>query len=101
VNVLGEYMKECIDRGAVSVSTQPEPLIASYGDVHAEHKALDVGPALVDRSYRALLEVTGSDRASWLHNFVTHHVKELRPGDGNYAFVCNVQGRIQDRKSVV
>ncbi len=59
-----------------------------------EYQALGDGPALVDRSYRALLEVEGRDRAAWLHNLTTNQVKNLGQGDGNYAFVLNVQGRI-------
>ena len=59
-----------------------------------EYRALCAGPALVERSYRALLEVTGADRATWLHNLTTNQVKNLGRGEGNYAFVLNIQGRI-------
>lgn len=58
------------------------------------YEALVEGPVLVDRSYRGLLEVSGADRASWLHNLTTNHVKTLAPGDGHYAFALNVKGRI-------
>lgn len=59
-----------------------------------EYRAIGAGAAIVDRSYRALLEVTGTDRTTWLHNLTTNQVKNLDRGDGNYAFVLNVQGRI-------
>jgi len=59
-----------------------------------EYRALGIGPAIVDRSYRALLDVTGADRATWLHNLTTNQVKNLGRGEGNYAFVLNIQGRI-------
>ncbi|MBI4718706.1 MAG: hypothetical protein HY763_12940 [Planctomycetes bacterium] len=55
---------------------------------------LRLGPGLVDRSDRAILEVHGKDRAGWLHNLTTNQVKPLRPGDGNYAFAINAKGRI-------
>ncbi|MCB9851363.1 MAG: folate-binding protein YgfZ [Phycisphaerales bacterium] len=42
---------------------------------------------------RSLIEVTGSDRQSWLHNLTTNAINSLKPGDGNYAFAINVQGR--------
>lgn len=45
------------------------------------------------RSDRGLIEVTGKDRAAWLHNLVTNTVKTVLPGDGNYAFATNVKGR--------
>ena len=49
---------------------------------------------LIERSDRALLVVRGADRAAWLHNLVTHEVKKLSPGQGNYAFATNVKGRV-------
>ncbi len=48
---------------------------------------------LLARTDRALIEVTGKDRAAWLHNLVTNAVKTLQPGDGNYAFAPNAKGR--------
>ena len=59
-----------------------------------EYRAIGAGAAIADRSYRALLEVTGADRATWLHNLTTNQVKNLGRGEGNYAFALNVQGRI-------
>lgn len=59
-----------------------------------EYDALMAGPAIVDRSYRGLLEVRGADRAAWLHNLLTNQVKPLGQGDGVYAYALNVQGRI-------
>jgi len=44
-------------------------------------------------SGRSLILVTGKDRLSWLHNLTTNAVSTLKPGDGNYAFAINVQGR--------
>ena len=37
-----------------------------YGDPHAEQRRLVAGQARVDQSHLAVLEVTGSDRLSWL-----------------------------------
>jgi folate-binding protein YgfZ len=44
-------------------------------------------------SQRRLVEITGADRASWLHNLTTNTISTLQPGDGNYAFAVTVQGR--------
>jgi folate-binding protein YgfZ len=44
-------------------------------------------------SGRSLVAVTGADRQIWLHNLTTNAVSTLKPGDGNYAFAINVQGR--------
>jgi len=51
-------------------------------------------PSMIVRNDRALFDVEGRDRASWLHNLTTNQVKTLQLGEGNYAFVLNVQGRI-------
>ena len=43
---------------------------------------------------RTLIELTGSDRASFLNNFCTNDVASLCPGQGCEAFITNVQGKI-------
>lgn len=63
-------------------------------DRGSEYRLVVEGPALVDRGERALFEIGGRDRASWLHNLTTNQVKTLGVGEGNYAFVLNAQGRI-------
>lgn len=64
------------------------------GDVEAEYRALCDGCAVVDRSNRSTLVLTGGDKTNWLHNLTTNHVKTLAAGDGNHAYACNAQGRI-------
>jgi len=66
---------------------------AHYGDWAAEYATARERAGLTDRSWRGLIEITGKDRAAWLHNLVTNEVKNLRPGEGNYAFAVNVKGR--------
>jgi aminomethyltransferase len=41
------------------------------------------------------LRVTGSDRVRWLNGMVTNSIQELKPGEGNYSFLLNAQGRIE------
>jgi len=41
------------------------------------------------------IRVTGEDRTRWLNGMVTNSIQDLKPGDGNYSFVLNAQGRIQ------
>lgn len=62
--------------------------------VQQAYQTLTEGPAAVDRSNRSLIEVSGADRAAWLHNLTTNNVKTLSPGEGQYAFAINVKGRI-------
>ena len=55
--------------------------------------ALD-GAALFSLTGRTQIEITGADRASFLHNFCTHHIKGLTVGQGCEAFVTSIKGRI-------
>jgi folate-binding protein YgfZ len=43
---------------------------------------------------RAFLRVTGLDAARWLNGMVTNSIQALEPGEGNYNFLLNAQGRI-------
>ncbi|TWT40976.1 Aminomethyltransferase [Phycisphaerae bacterium RAS1] len=70
-------------------------LAARFGDVAEEFRAAREGAALVDRSDRGVLAITGNDRKAWVHNLVTNAVKTLDDRSGNYAFACDVRGRIQ------
>lgn len=60
----------------------------------SEYHAIRNGAAIYNAQDRGLIQVTGKDRAAWLHNLVTNVVKTLTPGQGNYAFALNVKGRI-------
>lgn len=44
---------------------------------------------------RAFLRITGSDATRWLNGMATNNIKDLAPGEGNYNFLLNAQGRIQ------
>jgi folate-binding protein YgfZ len=41
------------------------------------------------------IRVTGDDRTRWLNGMVTNSIQDLKPGEGNYSFALNAQGRIQ------
>ncbi len=68
--------------------------LSRYGDLEGEYHTARNRIGLHDRSYRGLLEVTGADRASWLHNLTTNQIGTLQPGEGNYTFATNLKGRI-------
>jgi len=55
-----------------------------------------IGPAAIAPiTDRAFLRITGPDATRWLNGMVTNNIKDLRPGQGNYNFLLNAQGRIQ------
>lgn len=66
----------------------------NYGDVSAEYLAAIEGCALVDLTDRSHIELTGRDRATFLHNFCTQEIKRLPAGSGTEAFLTNIKGRI-------
>ncbi|MGH3759789.1 YgfZ/GcvT domain-containing protein [Actinophytocola sp.] len=65
-----------------------------YGDPFAEQRAAARKVAVVDRSHRELIAVTGEERLSWLHLVISQHVSELPADTGTEALVLNSQGRV-------
>ncbi len=65
-----------------------------FGDPRVEYAATREVAALFDWTNHALIELTGSDRVQFLHNFCTNDIKRLPAGSGCEAFVTNVKGRI-------
>src|SRR5262245_53814785 len=63
-------------------------------EFQSQYAALTSGAGVVDFTSRTQLELTGSDRASFLHNLCTNSVRDLAPGSGCEAFVLNVKGHI-------
>jgi len=51
-------------------------------------------PAFFLDETRTHIELTGTDRAKFLHNFCTNDILKLSPGQGCEAFICNVKGRV-------
>lgn len=89
-----KFVDQMLESGSEPTADHDRPAVGRFGAIEREHNALADGPAIVDRSYRGLLEIAGSDRGSWLHNLTTNQVKPLSSGDGNYAFTLNLKGRI-------
>jgi folate-binding protein YgfZ len=73
---------------------------AVFSDAAAELSALVTGTAVFDAGARVRLRITGEDRVRWLNGMVTNTVKSLAPGEHNYTFVLNAQGRIQGDATV-
>src|SRR5258707_8702230 len=59
----------------------------------AGYRAASTSAVFVDRSTRARLDVSGPDRAGFLHNLTTQDVKHLKAGEGGEAFVTSPQGK--------
>jgi folate-binding protein YgfZ len=64
-------------------------------DVRAEHAAVRTRTGIVDRRDHGVLEVTGRDRASFLHALLSNDVKSLEAGQGCAATLLDVHGKVQ------
>lgn len=49
---------------------------------------------LFDVSDRTQIEITGADRASFLHSFTSNDIKRLKPGQGCETFVTSIKGKV-------
>jgi folate-binding protein YgfZ len=64
-------------------------------DTASDYAALRHGLAVIDRSDAGVVEVTGRDRATFLHALVSNDVKSLAPGQGCAAALLDVHGKVQ------
>lgn len=63
-------------------------------DFAVQYAALHDQAAYVELGRRTVLEVTGADRAAFLHHFCTNDIKRLARGSGCEAFLTDVRGKI-------
>jgi folate-binding protein YgfZ len=63
--------------------------------LQTELAAIRTGAAIYPLTDRAFLRITGPDATRWLNGMVTNNIAALAPGEGNYNFLLNAQGRIQ------
>ncbi len=67
-----------------------------YGDPLGEQRAAADEAVVVDRSHRAVLELTGGERKSWLHTISSQHVSDLPDGTITENLSLDGQGRVED-----
>lgn len=75
----------------------PSPGVAwHYGDPLGEQRAAARSAVLVDRSDRAVLELAGSDRLTWLHSIVSQDVAGLGDRKSAESLSLDGNGRVED-----
>lgn len=67
-----------------------------YGDPLGEQRAAEHDAVVVDRSHRAVITLSGSDRRTWLHSISTQHVADLPDGACTENLSLDGQGRVED-----
>ncbi len=81
--------------GAVEASWPDEGVAAHYGDPMREQRVAEESAALVDRSNRGVLRITGQDRLSWLHSLTTQHLDGRAAGEGAEALILSPTGHVE------
>ena len=69
-------------------------LPAHFGNAAAEYAAVRSTAGFIDLSHRALLQLIGPDRLSYLQGLVSNDLRSLKPGDGQYATFLTQQGKV-------
>lgn len=69
-------------------------IVEAFDPVPIEYAALRTHAAVFDMPHRATLEVTGTDRLSFLNRMLTQELKDLKPFMARRSFWLNRKGRI-------
>jgi folate-binding protein YgfZ len=87
--------------GAVAAAAPDEAVAAHYGEPYAEQRALAAGGALVDRSHREVVRISGPDRLKWLNDLSSQKVDTLAPGVPAQTLLLDAQGRVEHHLTLV
>jgi folate-binding protein YgfZ len=87
--------------GAVEADGRDAGIAAHYGDPLGEQRAAVRSAALVDRSNRGVVTVTGADRLGWLHSLATQHLSDLTPGAATQTLILSPNGHVEHHAHVV
>jgi folate-binding protein YgfZ len=91
------YQSPLLERPGAVATPDDHPEVGvpwHWGDPFAEQRTATRGVAVVDRSHRELIAVTGEERLLWLHLVISQHVRSLPADTGTEALVLDSQGRI-------
>jgi folate-binding protein YgfZ len=81
-------------RGAACRSYGGIELVETFTDPSQEATETRAAAGLFDLSFRAGLQFTGPDRATFLHNLLSNDIAALRPGTGCYAMLLTRESKI-------
>ena len=87
---------------AVHVEDGPDKgAIWHFGQPAQEQRALAQGAAWADLSHLAIIEVSGDDRAKWLHDLTTQHLSDLAVGTWTSALILDHNGHLEYQFNLV
>ncbi len=70
------------------------PIVAMHDVVETEYGRLRAGATVMDGPHRALIQLTGTDRLSFLHNLLSQNVGSMPTGSGARSFLLDAKGHI-------
>ena len=81
--------------GAVEAAWPDEGVAWHYGEPMREQRAAAESAAVVDRSTRGVLRITGADRLTWLHSLTTQQLDKLPAGTSAQALILSPNGHVE------
>jgi len=81
--------------GAVEAAWPDEGVAWHYGEPMREQRAAEESAAVVDRSTRGVLRITGADRLTWLHSLTTQQLEKLAAGTAAQALILSPNGHVE------
>ncbi|SDI52466.1 YgfZ/GcvT domain-containing protein [Nonomuraea jiangxiensis] len=87
--------------GAVPADEPDSDIAGHYGDLFAEQRALAKGEAVVDRSNREVVRVSGADRLKWLNDLTSQKLDQLAPGQWTQTLDLDLQGHVLHHLTLV
>jgi len=81
--------------GAVAAAWPDEGVAWHYGEPMREQRAAEESAAVVDRSTRGVLRITGADRLTWLHSLTTQQLEKLAAGTAAQALILSPNGHVE------
>jgi tRNA-modifying protein YgfZ len=87
--------------GAVPADPPDAEVAAHYGEPAAEQRALATGAAVVDRSNRGVVRISGADRLRFLHSLTSQHLESLPPNSPAEALLLSPNGHLEYHLALV
>ncbi|MEC4987015.1 MAG: folate-binding protein [Oscillatoria sp. PMC 1076.18] len=89
-----------IQTQAGAIFSEDSTTPSSFGNDRQAFQAATEGVVLCDRSHWGIIEVTDSDRLTFLHNQTTNDIKSLQPGQGCDTIFVNSTARTIDLATI-
>ncbi|WP_243224612.1 folate-binding protein YgfZ [Microbacterium sp. CIAB417] len=82
-------------------AVQDDGVIAHYGEPMREQRRLASGDAIALLGDRAVVEVSGPERLSWLDSFTSQATTRMAPGESSELLILDPQGHVEHAAGIV